>query len=138
MTVYSLAHAKKILFNNDKKATGVRVEGRGNAFTLSARKEVIISAGAFHTPQLLMVSGIGPAETLKKFNIPVLKEAPGVGQNMQDHIFFGPSYRVKVDTMTKLANASLTHSLFAFIFTNRSLEYNISYHGLPNGVFFQG
>ncbi|KAF2674660.1 GMC oxidoreductase [Microthyrium microscopicum] len=105
MTVYSLSQAKKIIFDADKKATGVIVEGRGNTYTLKARKEVIVSGGAFHTPQLLMVSGIGPAETLKKYNIPVIKEAPGVGQNMQDHVFFGPSYRVKVDTLTKLANS---------------------------------
>ena len=70
--------------------------------TLTARREVILSAGAFQSPQLLMVSGVGPAPLLTSLGIPVVADRPGVGQNMTDHVFFGPSYRVKVDTLTKL------------------------------------
>jgi choline dehydrogenase-like flavoprotein len=103
MQVYDFTMVKKILFDN-KKATGVRVEKYGLPFTLTARNEVIISAGAFQTPQLLMVSGIGPAETLRKFNISMIKDAPGVGQDMQDHILFGPTYRVHVQTFTEIGN----------------------------------
>jgi len=55
-----------------------------------------------------MVSGIGPAATLSKFNIPVIADRPGVGQNMTDHIFASPSYRVNVPTFTRLANNILT------------------------------
>lgn len=51
-----------------------------------------------------MLSGIGPAATLQKWGIRAISVLAGVGQNMQDHIFFGPTYRVKVDTFTKLAN----------------------------------
>ena len=51
-------------------------------YTLSARKEVVVSAGAFQSPQLLMVSGIGPLETLTKYGIPIVADRPGVGQNM--------------------------------------------------------
>jgi choline dehydrogenase-like flavoprotein len=105
LKVYTLTLAKQIIFSSSssssKKATGVLIST--NAI-LSARREVILSAGAFQSPQLLMVSGIGPAATLQKLGIEVIADRPGVGQGMQDHIFFGPSYRVKVDTLTRLAN----------------------------------
>lgn len=70
---------------------------------LSASKEVILSAGAFQSPQLLMVSGVGPASTLKAYNIPVVADLPGVGQNMWDHIIGGPSFRVNLLTTTELS-----------------------------------
>ncbi|KAF7189262.1 Patulin synthase [Pseudocercospora fuligena] len=116
LKVYSVTKAKKILFDSNKKATGVSVVTAGIApYTITAKKEVIVSAGAFQSPQILMVSGIGPASTLSKFNIPVLSNLAGVGQNMWDHIFFGPSYRVKLDTFTRLANDLLyVASQFAF------------------------
>ena len=104
LTTYSSTLAKKVLFDKNKKATGIRVKGPlGNTFTLSAKREVIISAGAFQSPQLLMVSGIGPKDILEQHNIEVLANRPGVGQNMWDHPFFAPSYRVTVDTFTKIA-----------------------------------
>lgn len=55
----------------------------------SAKKEIIVSAGAFQSPQLLMVSGIGPKAQLSKFNIDPVVINENVGQGMQDHIFFG-------------------------------------------------
>ncbi|KAH8435094.1 GMC family oxidoreductase [Aspergillus melleus] len=96
--------AKKIVFDKNKKATGVQIKGPlGAISTLKASKEVIVSAGAFQSPQLLMVSGVGPADTLKEHEIEVIANLPGVGQNMWDHPFFGPSYRVNVTTFTKIA-----------------------------------
>lgn len=53
-----------------------------------ARKEVILSAGSINTPQILMLSGIGPRKELKKHNIPVLRDLP-VGRNLQDHVGMG-------------------------------------------------
>lgn len=103
--VYQSTMAKKILFDQDKKATAVIVDTQGLAYQLSARKEVILSAGVFGSPQLLMVSGVGPAATLKSLNIPVIADRPGVGQGMQDHIYFGPSYRVNAPTMSALGYA---------------------------------
>lgn len=81
LVVYVDTLAKKVLFNG-KTATGVQVETEGKVYTLSAKKEVILSAGAYQSPQLLMVSGLGPVETLQKFDIPVIADRPGVGQNM--------------------------------------------------------
>lgn len=69
-----------------------------------AKREVIISAGAFQSPQLLIVSGIGPIETLQQHNIDPVVELPGVGQKMWDHPFFAPSYRVQVPTLTGLTD----------------------------------
>lgn len=103
--VYQSTMAKKILFDNNKKATGVLLDTEGTKYTLTARKEVILSAGVFGSPQLLLVSGIGPAATLKALNIPVIADKPGVGQNMQDHIYMGPSYRVNGATISSLQNA---------------------------------
>lgn len=82
LRVYTNTMAKKVLFDGNKTATGVRVESAGVTYDIHAAKEVILSAGAFQSPQLLMVSGVGPRETLEKFDIEVLSELPGVGQNV--------------------------------------------------------
>lgn len=104
LTTYTNILAKKVVFE-ERKATGVEVKGLlGNTVTLSATKEVIISAGAFQSPQLLMVSGIGPSEQLEAHGIDVIANRPGVGQNMWDHPFLAPTYRVQVTTFTKFAN----------------------------------
>ncbi|KAJ5202853.1 Glucose-methanol-choline oxidoreductase C-terminal [Penicillium cf. viridicatum] len=64
-----------------------------DAYTLSARKEIVLSVGPFQSPWLLMVSGVGPAATLKTNGIPLVADRPGVGQNMQEHIIYASSYR---------------------------------------------
>jgi choline dehydrogenase-like flavoprotein len=69
-----------------KRAVGVRVVRDGVERSLRARREVILSAGSFNSPQLLMASGIGPAAHLRELGIPVIHELPGVGENLQDHI----------------------------------------------------
>ncbi|KAF4552256.1 GMC oxidoreductase-like protein 12 [Elsinoe fawcettii] len=105
LKVYTGTTAKKIIFDSSKKATGIDVTTVGfSNYRLNARREIILSAGAFQSPQLLMVSGIGPASTLRQFNIPIIADRPGVGQNLTDHIFFGPSYRTVVETFTRLSN----------------------------------
>jgi len=98
LIVFVSTLAKKVLFNSRKSATGVLVDTEGLQYTIRARKEVVISAGAFQSPQLLMVSGIGPKETLQRNGIKVLQDSPGVGQNMRDHVLFGVSYRVNIIT----------------------------------------
>ena len=96
--------ATRFLFSDNNTANGVSVTTAGPYgippvnYTLSARKEVIVSAGVFQSPQLLMVSGIGPRDQLQQNNVPVRKESPGVGQNMWDHVLYGISRRVNVLT----------------------------------------
>lgn len=99
LKVYKNTLALRLLFNGGK-ATGISVssEGLSNHYVLNARREVIVSAGAFQSPQLLMVSGIGPRRVLDSLKIPVLVNLPGVGQNLWDHAWFGTTFRVNVPT----------------------------------------
>ncbi|KAK4200338.1 GMC oxidoreductase-domain-containing protein [Triangularia verruculosa] len=101
--------AKKIVFDGKKRATGVVVESRPFGlfdYILKAKREVTLSASAFQSPQLLMVSGVGLRAELAKHRIPIIADRPGVGQGMEDHVFFGPSWMVKVE-MTRIANDPL-------------------------------
>ncbi|KAF3044427.1 hypothetical protein E8E12_010550 [Didymella heteroderae] len=101
LTSYINAQARSIIFENNT-AIGVNVTNYGvRPFTISARKEVIVSAGAWHSPQLLMVSGIGPKVTLDRFGIKVVKDLPGVGQNMWDSTNIGgPVYEISLPGYT--------------------------------------
>ncbi|QKX56261.1 uncharacterized protein TRUGW13939_03362 [Talaromyces rugulosus] len=103
--IYNNTMAQKILFYGTT-ASGVRVMSRNLTYTLTARREIIVSAGAFQSPQLLMVSGVGPAKTLRQFNIPIIADLPGVGQNMWDHLLFGTSYRVSTLTHSATSNST--------------------------------
>ncbi|KAI1331681.1 glucose-methanol-choline oxidoreductase [Xylariaceae sp. FL0255] len=103
--LYHLTNAKKINFDSNKKATSVVVDTMGFEYTLTANKEIIVSAGTFKSPQLLMLSGIGPKETLDHYKIPIIADRPGVGQNLQDHIYYGISYRINAVTFSELLNA---------------------------------
>lgn len=78
-----------------RRATGV-VCRRGKADeTINARRAVILSAGTFQSPQLLLLSGAGPANDLKRHGIPVVHDLPGVGRNLQDHLDFTLLYRAR-------------------------------------------
>ena len=104
LQIYNNTMAEKILFDGSKTANGVIVSSKGSEFTLNAKKEVILSAGAFQSPQLLMLSGIGPRSTLEPLNIPVQVDLPGVGANLQDHPFFGTQHRVNLPTVSAALN----------------------------------
>ncbi|GLA66374.1 hypothetical protein AtubIFM54640_008581 [Aspergillus tubingensis] len=84
--VYQSTRATRILFDGGQRATAVMVETGGFTYQLNATKEIILSAGAFGSPQLLMVSGVGPAEVLSPLGIPVVADRAGVGQNLQDQV----------------------------------------------------
>lgn len=87
LTIITHAHATRILFSN-KAAAGVEFVNlkKGKRLeTLHARREVILSAGVTNSPQILKLSGIGPREELTRFNIPLIQDLPGVGENLQDH-----------------------------------------------------
>ena len=79
------AHATKVLFSG-KKATGIEYRQDGRTCAASASREVILSGGAFNSPQLLQLSGIGPAALLAQHGIPVVQELP-VGEGLQDHFY---------------------------------------------------
>ncbi|KAK8075239.1 hypothetical protein PG997_009902 [Apiospora hydei] len=95
--VYTNTLVRRVIFSEDDgdgdvAATGVELaDGR----KIAARKEVILCAGALRTPQLLMLSGIGPSATLEAHGIPVVRDAPDVGQNLHDHFALYLAYRLR-------------------------------------------
>ena len=84
LTVHTQAHATRVVMDGTT-ATGIEYLRKGKTFTAQADKEVILSGGVFNTPQLLMLSGVGPAAHLKEFGIDCLSDLP-VGKNLQDHL----------------------------------------------------
>jgi choline dehydrogenase-like flavoprotein len=82
LLIYKNTMGKRVLFNDKKRAIGVIVASGGISFQLNATKEVILCAGVFRSPQMLMVSGVGSSDVLSKLNIKVVADLPGVGQNM--------------------------------------------------------
>jgi len=84
LTIRTHAHATRVLLENGC-AVGVEFETPRGRETVHANAEVIVSGGAYGSPQLLLLSGIGPAQHLRNMEIPVLHELPGVGSNLHDH-----------------------------------------------------
>jgi choline dehydrogenase-like flavoprotein len=84
LTVLSDTLARRILFDRGR-ATGLEIEQAGERRVLQARREVVLCGGAINSPQLLMLSGIGPAAHLREKGIEVLCDLPGVGAHLQDH-----------------------------------------------------
>lgn len=96
-----MTHAQVLKINiaqveGKTRATGVQVRTRQHPMgqTITARREVILSAGAINSPQLLQVSGLGPAELLKAHGIDVIQDLPGVGENLHDHLQVRIIYKV--------------------------------------------
>ncbi|MBN33858.1 MAG: choline dehydrogenase [Rhodospirillaceae bacterium] len=84
LTIHSEAMATRILMKG-RRAVGIAYDHEGIGREAEASREVILSGGAINSPQLLMLSGIGPAEHLREHGIDVVRELPGVGANLQDH-----------------------------------------------------
>ena len=87
-------HVTKIVFEG-KRAVAVQMIQNGQQKTVRAGREILLAAGAFQSPQLLMLSGVGDAKALHALGIPVIHHLPGVGQNLQDHPDFVFKYRAK-------------------------------------------
>jgi choline dehydrogenase len=83
--VETSALAQRILFEG-RRAAGVEYRKQGSLRTARARREILVSSGAYNSPQLLQLSGVGPAELLKKHGIDVVLDAAGVGHDLQDHM----------------------------------------------------
>jgi choline dehydrogenase len=84
LTVLTGALSEKILFDG-RRATGVLFRRGGALQTAKARREIILCGGAVNSPQLLLLSGVGPQDQLAEFGIPIVQHLPGVGESMQDH-----------------------------------------------------
>jgi choline dehydrogenase len=108
LTLITKAHTKSIRIGEvegRKRAIGVdlRVEGQGEGVA-TARRGVILAAGAIGSPQLLQLSGIGPADLLQRHQIPLVHALPGVGGNLQDHLQIRMVWKVKGGTLNERAN----------------------------------
>jgi choline dehydrogenase len=92
LTILTEALASRLVIESGR-ATGVDYVRKGVVHRLSARREIILCAGTFGSPKLLLLSGIGPADELKALGLPVVHDLPGVGRNLQDHTEVHVQYR---------------------------------------------
>ena len=104
LTLFTEAHTEKILFDN-KTAVGVEYCIRGKKFRARAHKEIILSAGAINSPQLLQLSGIGSPELLETHGVPLVHPLNGVGQNLQDHLQIRLVFKTKANTLNDELNS---------------------------------
>ena len=97
LTVEPNCHVRRVVVENGE-AVGVEMEQNGQVRIVRAAREVVLSAGAFNSPQLLMLSGIGPGQHLHDNGINVQRDLPGVGQNLQDHFYIHGSWHARPDS----------------------------------------
>ncbi len=112
LRVETNAHASRILFEG-KRAVGVEYRQGENVRQVRARREVIVSSGAFQTPQLLMLSGVGDQAALSRHGIASVHHLPGVGQNLQDHPDFIFAYLSDSPYFTGMSFSGIVHQLRA-------------------------
>jgi choline dehydrogenase len=107
LKVVTGAHATRVVIEN-QRATGVAFHRDGQAEQTRATKEVLLAGGSVNSPQLLMLSGIGPADELKRAGVRTIHDLPGVGKNLQDHPMLSVGYvckkRVSLDTAETVWN----------------------------------
>ncbi|MCE8032807.1 FAD-binding protein [Billgrantia tianxiuensis] len=156
-TLWHSTQVHRLLFEEGSggkpRASGVELERNGSVSRVKAKREVILAAGAIGSPQLLQLSGIGPAALLAEHGIPLVHELPGVGENLQDHLQIRSVYKVTgAKTLNTLAASWLGKAAIGIeyllrrtgpmsmapsqlcIFTRSSDEYvhpNIEYHVQP-------
>lgn len=98
LTVRTGALATRVLFEG-RSASGLQYVQNGQLHTVRARRELILSAGAIASPQLLLRSGVGPADALQALGIEVVANLPAVGRHLQDHVCIDHIYRASVPTL---------------------------------------
>jgi choline dehydrogenase len=158
LTVCTHALAECVLIEN-RRATGVRYRRGAEARVARVRREVIVSCGPINSPQLLKLSGLGPAEELRSFGIEVLRDLPGVGENLQDHLEFyfqvacrepitlysemGSLRKLAIGVrwiLTKRGLGATNHfETGAFVRSRAGVAYpDIQYHFLPLAASYDG
>jgi len=113
-----------------KTVTGVGCRKNGQEYSVSADK-VVLSAGVYHSPQILMLSGIGPGAALKRFGIPVVHDMPGVGENYQDHPMLTMSFKANPDNRVPLMRGRSSLKVY---FKSDPMRKYIDFHIIPREV----
>lgn len=127
LTLHTDTLVQRIIFD-DRRAVGVAYTRAGKEEQASAHQEVILCAGAINSPQLLLLSGVGPAEQLQALDLSVVAHLPGVGQNLQDHLLVPVCYTCSQPV--SLAGAqSLKHFLNFVLFKKGPLTSNVGEAG---------
>jgi len=136
LKVVTNAITSRVLFEG-KRASGVSYYLGNELHQVRARREVILSSGAFGSPQLLMLSGIGPTDQLNQAGIKVLHNSPGVGQNLQDHIDYVQTFLTRSSTQTFGVSVRGTMRMMSALFEWRSKRTGpISSPFAEAGAFF--
>lgn len=135
LTIRTRSLVRRVLIEGNR-AVGIELEVQGRAERIYANREVAVCGGAINSPQLLMLSGIGPADHLRDVGVAVVHDLPSVGQNLQDHVSFKLHFEVSkpVSTYKYLnpARAALAGIQYALFRTGV-----ISRTALPTGGFFK-
>jgi len=116
LTIITDSLVEKVIIEN-KKATGVAFKHKGKTQKIFAKNEILLSAGAFNSPQLLMLSGVGPKDELAQHNIELIHELPGVGKNLQDHV------DIMIVNQTKRTDVLAYRPKASLWFVNQMREY---------------
>lgn len=135
LTVAIDTHVTRVVVDDSKRATGVMLETKsGVATTINASKEIIVSCGAVGTPQLLMLSGIGPTQELQEHGIECIQDLP-VGRNLQDHLMLFMGYKVKPaqQPFSVTLTGGILSALFQHIFYGTG---NLSFPPLHGTAFY--
>ncbi len=118
------ARASRVVFDG-RHVSGVEyLNGGGQARRVDARREVILSAGAYQSPQILMLSGVGPSQHLQSHAIKVIHDLPGVGQNLHDHIDYCAPFTSRSTDLVGFSVSGLAHAMgemVRYAFTRRGL-----------------
>ena len=106
LDIITHALVERVLVKDDRATgIGISVKGSSHTFGLNSGGEVILSAGAIGSPQILQLSGIGPGDLLQGLGIPIIKDLAGVGENLQDHLQIRSVYEVNVPTFNEEINS---------------------------------
>jgi choline dehydrogenase len=126
---------EKVITSN-KRAIGVKIKNKSGIQIIGCTSEIILCGGSINSPQLLMLSGIGPKKHLKDLKIPLVHDLPGVGKNLQDHLTVNISYKInKLKTFSELMNPlGMIKNFFEYFTQQKGL---MTYPASDIGVFFK-
>jgi len=135
LTVLTHAQTTRVLLEKDR-AVGVEFRHEGQLKTARATREVILSGGSYNSPQLLMLSGIGPADHLREVGVEVLHDLPGVGQNLSEHPIIGMVFRSSLKR-TFLSHLRFDRAVMGMIQWYLTKTGPFATNAAPANIFFR-